>query len=92
MSDDSTFESNDFEIEAFDNQTDSVVDWCKFGQGVLLSMGQVYAINDFRTSTIMNIAVFLASPLLFITSTIAALFGSLAGKLHARCSNQNFRF
>ena len=83
VSNDSTFENNDFEIEDFNNQTDIDVDWCKFGQGVLLSMGQVYAINDFRTSTIMNIAVFLASPLLFITSTIGALFGSLAGKLKA---------
>ena len=83
VSNDSTFENNDFEIEDFNNQTDIDVDWCKFGQGVLLSMGQVYAINDFRTSTIMNIAVFLASPLLFITSTIGALFGSLAGKLQA---------
>ena len=88
MSDDSTFENNDFEIEDFNNQTEIVVDWCKFGQGVLLSMGQVYAINDFRTSTIMNIAVFLASPLLFITSTIGALFGSLAGELlSSQCGN-----
>ena len=88
VSDDSTFENNDFEIEDFNNQTEIVVDWCKFGQGVLLSMGQVYAINDFRTSTIMNIAVFLASPLLFITSTIGALFGSLAGELQtSQCGN-----
>ena len=45
-----------------------------------LSMGQVYAINDIYASTLMNVAVFLYSPLLFATCTIGAITGSLAGK------------
>ena len=63
------------------NQTDNI-DWCMVGKGVLLSMGQVYAINDIKTSSLMNLAVFLASPLLFIISSIGALLGTLAGKFH----------
>ena len=64
-----------------DNKNATDIDWCGVAHGVLLSMGQVYAINDLRTSTIMNLAVFLASPLLFICCSIGALLGSLAGKL-----------
>ena len=45
-----------------------------------LSMGQVYAINDIYASTLMNVAVFLYSPLLFATCTIGAITGSLAGR------------
>ena len=56
------------------------IDWYGVGKGIALSMGQVYAINDMAASTLMNIAVFLYSPLLFITSTIGAIVGSLAGK------------
>ena len=56
------------------------IDWYGVGKGIALSMGQVYAINDMGASTLMNIAVFLYSPLLFITSTIGAIVGSLAGK------------
>jgi len=60
------------------NQTENI-DWCGVGKGVLLSMGQVYAINDIKTSSLMNLAVFLASPLLFIVSSIGAILGTLAG-------------
>ena len=56
------------------------IDWCGVGRGIALSMGQVYAINDMAASTLMNVAVFLYSPLLFITSSIGAIVGSLAGK------------
>ena len=61
------------------NSTD--INWCQVGRGIAVSMGQVYAINDVPASTIMNLAVFLASPLLFIMSTIGAVVGSLAGVL-----------
>ena len=57
------------------------INWCQVGRGIAVSMGQVYAINDVPASSIMNLAVFLASPLLFIMSTIGALLGSLAGVL-----------
>ena len=58
------------------------------GKGVLLSMGQVYAVNDIKTSSLMNLAVFLASPLLFIVSSIGALLGTLAGKISRTFKNQ----
>ena len=51
-------------------------------------MGQVYAINDIKTSSLMNLAVFLASPLLFIVSSIGALLGTLAGKISHTFKNQ----
>ena len=55
------------------------IDWNGVGRGIVLSMGQVYAINDLRTSLLMNLAVFLYSPLLFFTSSIGAITGSLGG-------------
>ena len=55
------------------------IDWNGVGRGMVLSMGQVYAINDLRTSLLMNLAVFLYSPLLFFTSSIGAIAGSLGG-------------
>ena len=61
------------------NTTD--INWCQVGRGIAVSMGQVYAINDVPASSLMNLAVFLASPLLFIMSTIGAVLGSLAGVL-----------
>ena len=51
-----------------------------FVAGIALSMGQVYAIKNIYASTLMNVAVFLYSPLLFATCTIGAITGSLAGK------------
>ena len=73
------------------NQTENI-DWCGVGKGVLLSMGQVYAINDIKTSSLMNLAVFLSSPLLFIVSSIGAILGTLAGNFLAlesvkKCKN-----
>ena len=59
------------------NETD--INWCQVGRGIAVSMGQVYAINDVAASSLMNLAVFLASPLLFLTSTIGAVVGSMAG-------------
>ena len=56
------------------------INWCQVGRGIAVSMGQVDAINDVAASSLMNFAVFLASPLLFFTSTIGAVVGSLAGK------------
>ena len=58
---------------------DNVIEWCQVGRGIAVSMGQVYAINDVAASSLMNLAVFLASPLLFLTSTIGAVVGSMAG-------------
>ncbi len=57
------------------------INWCNVGRGILVSMAQVYAVNDVVASSIMNLAVFLASPLLFIMSAIGAVVGSLGGIL-----------
>ena len=57
------------------------INWCQVGRGIAVSMGQVYAINDVTASSLMNLAVFLASPLLFFTSTIGAVVGTMAGKM-----------
>ncbi len=59
--------------------TGNYTDWEKFGRGLVVSMSQVYAVNDIPTSIMMNIAVLLASPLNFITSTAGALIGCLLG-------------
>ena len=56
------------------------VDWTLVGRGMLVSMSQVWGVNDIATSTMMNVAVLLASPLLFITSNFGAVIGSLLGK------------
>jgi hypothetical protein len=72
----------DFEMDLNDNSTINStirINWCHVGQGVMVSMGQVYAINDIVASSLMNLAVFLASPLLFFMSTIGAAVGTLAG-------------
>ena len=55
------------------------VDWTLVGRGMLVSMSQVWGVNDVATSTIMNAAVLLASPLLFITSNFGAVLGCLLG-------------
>ena len=60
------------------------VDWTMVGRGILVSMSQVYGVNDITTSTLMNVAVLLASPLLFLTSNFGATLGSLLGKVLCR--------
>ena len=55
------------------------IDWNKVGIGIALSMGQVWAIKDLIASSIINFAVFLHSPLLFIMATIGATIGTLIG-------------
>jgi len=63
------------------NSTEIEVEWCQVGRGIIVSMGQVYAINDVTASCVMNLAVFLASPLLFIISSIGAIVGTCLGVL-----------
>lgn len=45
--------------------------------GIAVSMGQVYAIHTLKPSIIINLAVILSSPLLFVMSTIGASVGTL---------------
>ena len=67
--------------DSFNSTAEMPINWYQVGRGIAVSMGQVYAINNVLASSIMNLAVFLASPLLFIMSTIGAIVGSLAGVL-----------
>ena len=60
------------------------VDWTLVGRGMLVSMSQVWGVNDIATSTMMNVAVLLASPLLFLTSNFGAVLGCLLGT----CTNK----
>ena len=55
------------------------IDWNKVGIGIALSMGQVWAVKDLIASSIINFAVFIHSPLLFIMATIGATIGTLIG-------------
>ena len=43
------------------------LDWNRFGEGVVKSVGQVYGINNIYGSMAIGIGVFLASPLNFLT-------------------------
>ena len=43
------------------------LDWDRFGEGVVKSVGQVYGINNIYGSMVIGIGVFLASPLNFLT-------------------------
>ena len=42
-------------------------------------MGQVWAVNDLVASSLINLAVFLHSPLLFVMATVGATIGTLIG-------------
>ena len=53
------------------------ISWVGVGQGILLSMGQVYAVNCLLSSCLINLAVALYSPLLFCMCTIGASIGCL---------------
>ena len=55
------------------------VDWLMVGRGILVSMAQVYAINDIPASILMYIGVLFSSPLLFLMSVVGATLGSIAG-------------
>ena len=47
--------------------------------GIALSMGQVWAVQNLVASSLINFAVFLHSPLLFVMATIGATIGTLIG-------------
>jgi len=58
---------------------DQEIDWGMVGKGIALSMGQVYGINHMEGSIVINLGVFLASPLNFLVSNIGATLGTLMG-------------
>ena len=51
--------------------------WPDVGRGIIVSMGQVYAVNELEPSLLMNLAVLLSSPLLFVMANIGAGLGTL---------------
>ena len=55
------------------------IDWSQVGMGIALSMGQVWAVQNLVASSLINFAVFLHSPLLFVMATIGATIGTLIG-------------
>ena len=59
----------------------AVLDWCRFMEGVVKSIGQVYGINDLNGSIVIGIGVFLASPTNFLFSAVGGLLGCLVGIL-----------
>ena len=60
-------------------ESGNFTEWEMLGRGVLVSMSQVYAVNDVTTSIMMYIAALIASPLLFVTSVLGGLVGSAMG-------------
>ena len=62
-------------IQVNDNSTE--LSWMNVGQGILVSMGQVYAVKEVEPSIVINLAVLIASPMLFVMSTVGATIGTL---------------
>jgi len=60
-------------------ESNGTASWCGVVRGVAVSMGQVYAINHVVGSSLINLAVLLSSPLLFLMSTVGAIVGTLLG-------------
>ena len=52
------------------------IDWMKVLEGCVLSMGQVYAVQNIITSIIMWAAVFLYNPVLALLSALGAIIGT----------------
>ena len=65
---------SEMETEADLNRT---LSWIDVGKGVIVSMGQVYAVNELEPSLMMNLAVLLSSPVLFVMANIGAALGTL---------------
>ena len=65
---------SEMETEADLNRT---LSWIDVGKGVIVSMGQVYAVNQLEPSLMMNLAVLLSSPVLFVMANIGAALGTL---------------
>jgi len=53
------------------------ISWAGVGRGIVVSMGQVYAVNHVAASLVVHLAVLLSSPLLFLLSNLGAVLGTL---------------
>lgn len=67
--------------ELYENETlasaNVSLSWEQVGRGVVVSMGQVYAVSEVEPSIVINLAVLLSSPLLFLVSSLGAALASL---------------
>ena len=70
------FSHLDASISIKSNNTSTDIDWIRVVEGMVVSMGQVYAVGGLPTSIIMWVAVALYSPLLAILSALGALIGT----------------
>ena len=61
--------------EADDLVDDAEILWILVLKGVLLSMGQVYAVDSILSSLLIYLAVLLYSPLLFMSCLVGSLIG-----------------
>jgi len=64
-------------ISTIQDDHDVSISWLGVGQGILLSMGQVYAVNNLLSSLLMCLAVGLYSPLLLCMSMLGASLGTI---------------
>ena len=69
-----TMSDSDMQVQGEGNIT---LEWDKVGRGIVVSMGQVYAVKELEPSIVINLAVFLSSPLLFLMSTLGATLSTL---------------
>ena len=60
-----------------ETDVNTTLSWPDVGKGVIKSMGQVYAVNGLEPSLMMNLAVLLSSPVLFVMANIGAALGTL---------------
>jgi len=70
------FSHLDASISIKSNNTSTDIDWIRVVEGMVVSMGQVYAVGGLPTSIIMWVAVALYSPLLAVLSALGALIGT----------------
>ena len=59
------------------SEANITLEWDKVGRGIVVSMGQVYAVKELEPSIVINLAVLLSSPLLFLMSTLGATLSTL---------------
>jgi len=71
------FQSDEYSLpdESFSPSNDSI-EWIRVLEGCVLSMGQVYAVQNLITSIIMWAAVFLYNPVVALLSALGAVIGT----------------
>ncbi|CAG7699408.1 unnamed protein product [Allacma fusca] len=85
ISDVGTGSNETAEIDAYDEDEEepdpNAVNWGHMLNGILLSMGQVFGINDLFASILIYIAVMVYSPVMCLVSIVGAILGTIGGLL-----------